>query len=166
MPPGTAGLLRIRVEDDVQGYLDDPEASRAYFRDGYFHPGDIAVLRADGRLALQGRVTDVINALGTKMASGPIEQDLQNRLGVCGVGGFSMQSQDGGEDLHVVVEGPALTRAQVEGVVKGRFLSVFPSVRFHFMMPLPRNAMGKVVRREVIGRLEASGRLSAKSPPA
>jgi acyl-coenzyme A synthetase/AMP-(fatty) acid ligase len=82
-PPGVEGKLRARITDgDSTGYLDDEEASAQVFRDGYFYPGDMAVRRADGRIRVLGRTGDVINVKGLKYAVGPIEQRLQQSLGV------------------------------------------------------------------------------------
>jgi acyl-CoA synthetase (AMP-forming)/AMP-acid ligase II len=73
LPVGQTGFVRVDLAGGVTGYLHDEAATRAFFCDGFFYPGDLGVFRADGRLALQGRVTDVINILGQKIASAPIE---------------------------------------------------------------------------------------------
>ncbi|TPX03145.1 long-chain fatty acid--CoA ligase, partial [Schumannella luteola] len=60
--PGTEGWIRYRSPGMAHGYLGDPEASARAFRDGWFHPGDRGVLRADGGLTLRTRTTDLLNA--------------------------------------------------------------------------------------------------------
>lgn len=67
LPVGMVGHLRVRTWG-VTGYLHDDEATRTFFRDGYFYTGDLGCLRADGRFMLQGRVTDLVNILGGKFA--------------------------------------------------------------------------------------------------
>jgi len=54
-----------------------PRATRDFFRDGYFYPGDVGLFGPDGRLSLRGRVSEVVNVLGLKIATGGIEQALQ-----------------------------------------------------------------------------------------
>ena len=88
----------------AQIFDDDFGLRREFFRDGYFYPGDLGVVSPDGRLALHGRVTDVVNVFGTKYAPGPIEEELQNALGAGGVCAFSLPRDDGEEVLHVVIE--------------------------------------------------------------
>jgi acyl-CoA synthetase (AMP-forming)/AMP-acid ligase II len=86
LPPGQEGLVRMRIDDGLDGDLDDPIATHEFFRDGYFYPGDFGEFGQDGRLALRGRMSDVVNVLGFKIATGAIEQALQDRLqaeGVC-----------------------------------------------------------------------------------
>jgi acyl-coenzyme A synthetase/AMP-(fatty) acid ligase len=61
IPNGQMGRLRVTTAGAPKGYLDDQEATCAFFDDGFFYPGDLAVRRDDGRIALMGRVTDVIN---------------------------------------------------------------------------------------------------------
>ena len=104
LPVGQTGLVRVDLAAGVTGYLHDEAATHAFFRDGYFYPGDLGMFRADGRLALQGRVTDVINILGKKIASAPIEQALERELGVSGVCVFSAQSESLEEEVRVAVE--------------------------------------------------------------
>jgi acyl-CoA synthetase (AMP-forming)/AMP-acid ligase II len=81
LPMGETGLVRVRVSPGIEGYLDDEATTREFFRDGWFYPGDLGKLRADGRLCLEGRATDVINLMGAKIATGPVERSLQDLLG-------------------------------------------------------------------------------------
>ncbi len=52
LPPGATGRVRVRTEEMVQGYLDDEGLTAAFFRDGWFYPGDLGALGAAGRLTL------------------------------------------------------------------------------------------------------------------
>ena len=146
LPPGQVGLLRVKFLDGVDGYLNDEEASRTFFRDGWFYSGDLAVFRADGRLALCGRVTDVINILGNKIATAPIEAALQQRLAVDAVCLLSLAGPGGDDEIHVVIESrqdlaPAALQAAALEHLRG-----LGRVHFHQFRQLPRNRMGKVVR--------------------
>ncbi|MEP7063350.1 MAG: class I adenylate-forming enzyme family protein [Betaproteobacteria bacterium] len=161
---GREGLVRVRIIDGLAGYLDDEPATRAYFRDGYFYPGDIGLFGVDGRLSLRGRASDVINVLGDKIAVGPIEQALQDRLGAQGVCVLSMTTMDAGDEIVVVIQPhrplePAAIQVAVNaelGMVKR-----IP-VRAVVIAKLPRNEMGKierlVLRRQLI--LASEGRLA------
>lgn len=149
LPAGVTGVVRIRQLSGLSAYLNDPETSRQFFHDGYFYPGDLGVISADGRLTLQGRVTDVINALGTKIATGPIEQTLADRHGVEGVCVFAAPNAAGEDEVHIVLQSTrTLDQAQLKSTAQ-ELLSMFRGVHFHQMAQLPRNHMGKIRRQEL-----------------
>jgi acyl-coenzyme A synthetase/AMP-(fatty) acid ligase len=143
---GEIGRLRIGAAGGPSGYLFDEEATRAHFKDGFFYTGDLAVARADGRIALHGRVTEVINMYGHKIAPAPIEDRLRETLGVGGVCLFSMQDENGEEGLHAIVETP--TAIDAERLAVAFRAENFGDVRVHFVAALPRNAMGKLMRQQ------------------
>lgn len=143
---GEVGRLRVGAAGAPSGYLFDEAATRTFFRDGFFYTGDLAMARADGRIALHGRVTEVINMYGHKIAPAPIEDRLRETLGVGGVCLFSMQNDNGEEGLHAIVETPA-------AIDTGRLTAAFRAehigdVHVHFVAALPRNAMGKLMRQD------------------
>lgn len=147
VPVGTEGRLRVSTEGGPQTYLGNPAASREFFRDGFFYPGDLAVFRPDGRFALRGRITDVINVAGQKFSAGPIEDALRERLGVTALCLFSMQDGVGEEQLHLVIEGCEEDRAahtsSAEKLIRGA------TARISYSERLPRTETGKIIRRKV-----------------
>lgn len=149
LPAGQVGLLRVDPGQGITGYLHDEGASRAFFRDGFFYPGDLAVFRADGRLALQGRVTDIINILGKKIPSRPIEDALERELGVTGVCVFSAQNELAEEEIRIAIETDrAIDEARLSAVLR-RELPGAPAFRVRFLPGFPRNDLGKVRRLEL-----------------
>jgi acyl-CoA synthetase (AMP-forming)/AMP-acid ligase II len=146
LPAGQEGRLRVRICDGLNGYLYDEEASRTFFRDGYFYTGDLGVIRADGRLALLGRVTDVVNVLGSKFAPGPIEEAVRREFGVSGACVFSVQQADGEEIVHIAIE--SRQRIDLDRLAKllGTMLPSPLHAPVHLLDALPRNHMGKVQR--------------------
>jgi len=147
-PVGAIGRVRVGTAGGPTSYLDDAAATREFFRDGFFYPGDLAVMRADGRISLQGRVTDVINAGGHKISPAPIEHRLREALGVSDVCLFSMPNAAGTEVIHVVVEGAAqLDVARLTAALRAELWG-FPSAEVHQLALLPRNEAGKVLRVE------------------
>ena len=155
LPPGSVGHVRIRVLDGLQGYLHDEAATAMFFRDGWFYPGDMGVLAEDGRLCLHGRMADVVNILGTKMATGKMERLFQDRLGASAVCVLMLLAGEGDEELHVVVETRgSLGREQCEAALSSE-LRALAGMHVHFDLidAMPRNAMGKVLRQELRRRL-------------
>jgi len=147
--PGSEGLIRIRIIDGLAGYLDDDDATRTFFRDGYFHPGDVGMFGDDGRLSLRGRESDVINLFGDKIATGPIEQALRDRLGVEGVCMLAVTNAQGGDEIFVVIQSSQpLEQAEIDAAGKAE-LRLFRRVpvRAVSIEKFPRNEMGKIERR-------------------
>ena len=164
VPIGEVGQVRVSTAGGPTGYLNDETATRAFFRDGFFYPGDLAVMRSDGRIALQGRLTDVINVQGFKISPAPIEERLGEVFGLNGVCLFSMQNDSGEEEIHVVLETPkpidserliAALKQELRGFHRGRVLG-FHRGRVHYVATLPRNDMGKVLRQEVRAQVIAN----------
>ena len=146
--PGQEGELRIQLwEIDCSSYFDDEETSARIFRDRFFCPGDMAVNRADGRVRVLGRTTDVLKLRGNKVATAPIELEIQRALNVSEVCLFSGVNHVGEEELVVVIESEQmLSFAAID-----RITAAFPSferVRFAFFKEFPRVQTGteKVAR--------------------
>lgn len=153
LPVGQTGAVRVRAMDGVSSYLDDEDASRSFFRGGYFYPGDVGAYRPDGRLVLLGRVTNVLNVLGDKMQAEPVEQALQDRLGAEGVCVFSHASGASGEELHVVIHARRrIEEAELTAAIHAE-LPRFPHAHVHFIGQMPRNDMGKIDRARLKQRL-------------
>lgn len=163
LAPGREGLVRVKILDGLRGYLDDPEATRAFFREGYFYPGDLGVFGDDGRLSMRGRASDVINLFGDKIATGPLEQALERTLGVDAVCVVAIDGARGDSAIYVVIErGGGLAPADVAAAAKAE-LRVFRRLQIRAVLVdrLPRNAMGKidrrVLRRELAATIEGRG---------
>lgn len=151
--PGETGHVRIQVIDGATGYLADEAASRACFRDGFFHSGDMGQASGDGRIALRGRTTDVVPLNGAKHMAGLFEQALSRLLDVEEVCVFAAPNDQAEEEIHVVLETHRpFTMATLAHAAK----TVFPGVsevRFHRLDALPRSPMGKIRRYALKERL-------------
>ena len=160
LPAGQEGLLRVRIIDGLQGYLHEADASRAFFRDGYFYTGDLGVIGPDGRLALIGRMTDVINVLGSKFAPGPIEEAVQREFGISGACVFSIRQADGEELVHIAIEARAPIDHDRLATLLGNMLPSPFQASVHLIEALPRNHMGKVQRDILKHQLSQVGKPS------
>ena len=77
VPAGSSGHLLTRGPYTIRGYFNAPEANRHSFTaDGYYRTGDIARLRADGALVVEGRSKDQINRGGEKISAEEVEDIL------------------------------------------------------------------------------------------
>ena len=143
---GRMGLVRVRCAGMATAYLDDPDATREFFRHGFFYSGDLGSMTRDGRLVLHGRATNVLNAFGDKIAAEPIEMALQERLAAKGVCVFSVPTEGDGETLHVVIETrEPIAKADLAASIRAE-IPRFPDARVHFLASLPRAMTGKIDR--------------------
>ena len=152
--PGQEGDLRIRTTElDWQSYLDDEEATSKVFRDGFLYPGDRAVRRADGRIRIVGRIADVLNFQGDKIAAGPLEQWIRQSLGVDEVCVFSGLNAAGQNELVIAIETDSEPAKEKLDSISGEF-GEFDKVRFSVLREFPRTEAGtRKVRRAALRRL-------------
>ena len=150
-PRGTEGKLRVLLrEGDCRRYEGDDRASASAFVDGYFYTGDSAVMRADGRVRIIGRVSDVVILNSQKMAVAPIEAKISAELGIETVCAFSGLGANGEEELVIALEVDALpAQDRLDRVVP--LLPPFESVRWVALASFPRTESGlSKVRRNAL----------------
>ena len=82
LPAGREGRLEVRGASVFDGYKDNPAATAAAFRNGWFDTGDTALLREDGALVLTGRVKELIDRGGVKFNPVDVEALLDTVPGV------------------------------------------------------------------------------------
>jgi acyl-CoA synthetase (AMP-forming)/AMP-acid ligase II len=80
--PGEMGQVRVRNPYMIKGYLNAPEATARVFRDGWFHPGDIATWGEADELVIIGRDDDVINLGGYKLNAGFLDMFFSRIKGI------------------------------------------------------------------------------------
>lgn len=77
LPQGQIGKLRVKSKTLINSYWQHPEATQTSFRDGWFYPGDEALLLDDHRVQLMGRQDDLLNLGGKKSSPEPFELALK-----------------------------------------------------------------------------------------
>ena len=154
---GTVGVIRVRPAEGLTGYLDDEDASRRFFRDGYFYPGDLGEIRSDGRLVLHGRTTNTINLGGEKRPVEILEQRLQERLGLEGICLVSIRGQSVEDELHILVQSqrPVGKDEITTALARVAELLRVPEAHVQFVKSIPRNEMGKIDRPAIRKMLSA-----------
>lgn len=159
LPPGKEGVIRVKTPSMVPGYLGRTDAGRSVFRDGWFYPGDIGVLTAEGRLTLRGRVDDRLNLGGVKIDAAAIDRVLAEIEGLADGAAFGLGGREGGppELAVALVAAPGADegrlREAVAGACRGAFGARGEPKAVFFLPELPRNANGKVLRRDLAASL-------------
>lgn len=147
---GEAGELEIRTPFGMLGYLDQAELTRASYRDGHFRSGDLARLRADGRVALVGRLKELISRGGVKVAPLEVDNLLAAHPDVAAAMAFPVPDERLGEAIHAMVvlrEGAASTPAGIRAWVAERAERHQVPDAIHLCAALPIGATGKADRR-------------------
>jgi long-chain acyl-CoA synthetase len=152
LPRGEVGLVRMRGRGFARGYIDDPEATAKAFRDGWYYPGDLGVLAPEGALFLKGRADDLINFDGTKIYPADVEMALLQHPAVIEAVAFPIAV----EGYRQVTAAAVTTRApataeELLAFCRERIGPRAPRA-VHILAEFPRNAIGKVLKRELAQR--------------
>jgi malonyl-CoA/methylmalonyl-CoA synthetase len=147
----TIGEIAVRGPNLFRGYLNRPEATAEAIRDGWFMTGDLATRAESGSLKLVGRKsTDLIKSGGYRIGAGEIEGALLEHPAVAEVAVTARPDPDLGERVvaWVVTEPGQTADAQELSEHVARLLTRHKRPReVHFLDSLPRNDMGKVMKR-------------------
>jgi long-chain acyl-CoA synthetase len=183
--PGSAGLavpgVEIRIVDDEDcslpargigeiclagpnisaGYFRDPEATRQALRDGWLHTGDVGYLDEEGYLFITDRKKDLIIKGGENVSPREIEEAIYLDPAVAEAAVVGVPHAVYGEDIWAVVQLKRDATASEDDILKhlAKYVAKFklPS-RVVFMVALPLNSTGKILKRAVREQVKALGR--------
>lgn len=146
------GEIEVRGPNLFLGYLNRPDATEAAFRDGWFRTGDVGTRTADGDIRIVGRrATDLIKSGGYKIGAGEIENVLAEHPGVVEVAVTGEPDADLGERIvaWVVAREPAPDPDELVDLVATQLAPHKRPRSVRFVTALPRNDMGKVLKRQL-----------------
>lgn len=153
VPDGTAGEIVYRSPQLCEGYWDKPEETAAAFRDGWFHSGDLAVRDAHGYFTIVDRVKDVINSGGVLVASRQVEDALYTHDAVAEAAVIGLPDEKWIEVITaVVVPRGEVTEEELVAHARENLPHFKAPKRVLFVAELPRNASGKILKRELRDR--------------
>lgn len=146
---GSAGEIRVFSDRQSNGYLGDPEATAAVFRDGAFYSGDLGRLTSDGLLIVEGRLDDRMDLGFMKFLPDTLEDIALAYPGVLDAAAYATPDETGLSVCWLAVV--AAEDFDREGLARHIADSdqLLPAVRFAWTEAIPRNAMGKIERRRL-----------------
>ncbi len=103
LPSGVTGEILVRGPGVMDGYWDDPDASRIASADGWLRTGDLGHLDADGYLFLSGRLKELINRGGLKVSPSEVDARFLQHPAVRGAATFGVPHPSLGEDVFTAV---------------------------------------------------------------
>jgi long-chain acyl-CoA synthetase len=149
---GPSGELAIRTHYGMLGYLDDPDLTARSFSEGYFKTGDLARVRADGRVEIVGRLKDIISRGGNKIAPAEIDAVLAAHPSVAAALTAGVPDARLGEAICAIVvpkAGADLTVEALLGWTAERLEKYKVPDTIHLHDALPVGPTGKLLRSAV-----------------
>ncbi len=159
VPVGDAGEIYVRGDNVFLGYWNEPEATARVLQDGWLRTGDIGMVDDDGYLYLVDRAKDLIIVSGFNVFPGEVEEVLASHPGVAEVGVIGVPHPHSGEAVKAFVvlkPGVDLDEDSLIDYALDYLARYKCPTKVIFLDELPRNAAGKLIRRELEGTVIAS----------
>jgi crotonobetaine/carnitine-CoA ligase len=149
LPAGATGELTLRGAGMMDGYLDEPEATAAAFRDGWFHTGDLGRMDEAGRVYHAGRLKDMIRRSGENVAAREVEEVLLTHPAVALAAVTSVPDEIRGEEVKAYYSPPDIAPGELADYCRAR-LAAFKVPRFwQPEADLPRTDSERVAKSQL-----------------
>lgn len=153
LPLGETGEIWVRSASLMKGYWLKGRINRPFRPGGWYATGDIGRVDEDGYIYIVDRKTDMVISGGENIYCAEVEQALKSAPHVSEVAAFGVPDERLGESLVVAVVSDDPAERVIEAV-QHQAEQALPAYRrpraIHVRrLPLPRNAMDKVVKNEV-----------------
>ncbi|WP_329037613.1 long-chain-fatty-acid--CoA ligase [Streptomyces sp. NBC_01725] len=155
LPPGRVGEIRIDTPAVMTGYWQRPEETELALADGWLHTGDAGHVDEDGYVYLHDRIKDVILVAGENVYPAEVENALSKHPAVAEAAVVATPDQVRGEAVRacvVVRAGERLTARELMLFLRELLAPYKIPTAYTFVDSLPRNAAGKILRRELRDR--------------
>lgn len=156
LPPGETGEIWMKSRGAARRYWNDPEATARTWRDGWVNSGDLGYIDPDGDVILVGRTKEMVIRGGINIAPAEIEDAILQFPGIREAAVVGVPHEVLGEDVVgvlVTADVVSFDQTALEQFLATRLARFKIPRRFVLVEELPRNAMGKVVRRELLEKI-------------
>ena len=158
VPPGQDGEIIVRGPNVSRGYWKTPVATAETFRGGWYHSNDIGHFDNEGYLYVVSRKTDMIISGGENIYPAELENILLECSAILEACIVGRPDERWGEALVAIVvlqSGVRMTEADVLALFDDRIARYKRPREIRFADALPRTALGKVMRTEVLKAVSA-----------
>lgn len=153
LPPGEVGEIATRSPWNMAGYWNLPEATaKTIDKDGWLRTGDAGYLDEDGYVYIHDRVKDLIISGAENIYPAEVESAIYGHPDVADVAVIGVPDEKWGEAVKAMVVKKPNTNPTVEDIInftRTRIASYKTPKSVDFIEALPRNASGKILRREL-----------------
>ncbi len=159
LPAGAVGEVVIRGPGVTRGYQNNPAANASAFTAGWFHTGDQGTLDREGYLRITGRLKEIINRGGEKVAPLEVDNVLTAHPAVAQALTFAMPHQRLGEEVAAAIvlkDGQSASEAEIRAFAAERLADFKVPRRLVFLDEIPKGATGKLQRIGLAERLGLS----------
>jgi len=147
--PGEHGEVLVRGPQVMLGYWNQPEETAKTLRDGWLYTGDIACMDPSGYMQITDRKKDMIIVSGFNVFPNEVEACIALHPDVADVAVIGIPHEATGEAVHayVVARCHGLTHDEIRAHCKKLLASYKIPTHVKFISELPKNAVGKALRR-------------------
>ncbi len=159
LPAGTIGEVVIRGPGVTGGYQNNPDANASAFTGGWFHTGDQGRLDGEGYLTITGRLKEIINRGGEKVAPLEVDNVLSAHPAVAQALTFAMPHAKLGEEVAAAIvlkEGASAGEREIRDFAAARLADFKVPRKLVFLDEIPKGATGKLQRIGLAERLGLS----------
>jgi long-chain acyl-CoA synthetase len=152
LPPGEIGEVCVRGDVVMAGYLGNPQATATTLANGWLHTGDLGRLDERGYLTLVDRSKDLIISGGSNIYPREVEEVLLMHPAIREVAVIGVPDADWGESVLAAVvkqEGHVPDEKELDLFCLEHIARFKRPKRYVFVDELPKNATGKVLKREL-----------------
>jgi acetyltransferase-like isoleucine patch superfamily enzyme/acyl carrier protein len=149
LPPGEIGEVVIRGASVTKGYENNTAANQAAFTDGWFRTGDQGRFDSDGYLFLTGRLKEIINRGGEKIAPSEVDEVLTRHPGVAQAVTFPVPHPTLGEDVAAAIvlkRGAQVKESELREFAAAQLAEFKTPKQILFVDGIPRGPTGKLQR--------------------
>ena len=153
VPVGTVGELIVRTDRPWgmnSGYLDNPQATAAAWRNGWFHTGDLFRRDAEGNYFFVDRLKDAIRRRGENISSYEIEAEALQHPAVREAAAIGVPSADSEEEVLLCLseaEGAVIDPAELIGFLRERMAYFMVPRYLRVLADLPKTPSAKVTKQ-------------------
>jgi acyl-CoA synthetase (AMP-forming)/AMP-acid ligase II len=149
---GEVGEIVVQGDQVMQGYWRNPVATEEAFAGGWFHTGDLARFDHEGYHYIVDRKKDMIITGGENVYSRQVEDVIYQHPSVVEVAVIGLPDEHWGENVCAVVvlePGATTTAQEIVEICRDNLAGYKKPKRVEFVDVLPKNASGKVLKREL-----------------
>jgi len=151
--PAITGILCVKGAITIKGYLNRPEATAETIKDGWLNTGDIARIDADGFIYIVDRAKDMVIRGGENVYCSEVETAIYRHPAIAEAAVFGIPDERLGEEVAaciVLQPGKSVSEDELRSFLKESLANYkIPSRLWFRDEPIPRNASGKFLKREL-----------------
>ena len=169
LPVGEVGEIVVRGPNVIRAYENDERVNAEQFVDGWLRTGDLGHLDADGYLFVTGRLKEIINRGGEKIAPPEVDRVLRSHPAVAAAVTFPVPHPRLGEDVAAVVvavAGAAVTERELQDHVAATLADFKVPRHIVFRDSIPQGSTGKPKRATLAQELGLTELFGATALPA